>query len=163
MCSGGLGGVGHEANGVARTVFDRLERFYDAVPRDASRTEHFGGLVLFVRAGPGMPFYARPRLDSETEPTAADIGAVRTRQRELGVPEAFEGVHERYPVLRDIARSAGLGVLEAPLVLLDDSLLRDPSALSTARIRFADSAQAGFSTDLSVPRDRFAWLRCPGD
>jgi ribosomal protein S18 acetylase RimI-like enzyme len=152
MSSGGLGGVGHGADSVPRTVFDRLEQFYDAVPRDASRTEHFGGLVLFVRDGPGMPFYARPRLDWDTEPTATDIDAVRTRQRELGVPEAFEWVHERCPVLRDIARSVGLSVLEAPLMVLDHSLLPDPSALSTAQIRFADPAEPGFSTDLGESR-----------
>ena len=85
-------------------VFVRLERFYDALPRSDARAEEFGGLVLFVREGPGWPFYARPRLHGDT-PSAADIIAVRQRQRELGLPESFEWVHETTPDLLAIARS----------------------------------------------------------
>ena len=70
-------------------VFVRLERFYDALPRPYARVEEFGDLVLFVREGEGWPYYARPRIGVET-PSAADITAVRRRQRELGVPEAFK-------------------------------------------------------------------------
>ena len=53
-------------------LFDRLERFYDALPRPWSRTEEIGSLVLFLRAGEGWPYYARPRLGSPT-PSAADL------------------------------------------------------------------------------------------
>jgi len=84
-------------------VFVRLERFYDALPRSDARAEEFGGLVLFVREGSGWPFYARPRPRAET-PSAADITAVRQRQRDLGLPEAFEWVHETAP---DLLAAAG--------------------------------------------------------
>jgi hypothetical protein len=94
-------------------VFDRLERFYDAVPRDAAVAEDIGGFVLFVREGEGWPYYARPRLGAET-PSAADVTAVRRRQRELGAPEAFEWVHETTPDLLAVARSAGLVRIGAP-------------------------------------------------
>lgn len=80
-----------------RDLFGRLEHFYDAVPRDAARTEEYGPLVLFVREGAGWPFYARPRLDATGAPSLADITAVRERQRELGLPEALEWVHETTP------------------------------------------------------------------
>ena len=65
---------------VSRDLFDRLERFYDAIPRDVARAEDIGGLVLFVRDGAGWPFYARPRPGATEPPSAADILAVRARQ-----------------------------------------------------------------------------------
>ncbi|MEE3917884.1 GNAT family N-acetyltransferase [Micromonospora sp. BRA006-A] len=114
-------------------VLARLERFYDAVPRDGARTEDHGALVLFVRDGAGWPFYARPRLDATDAPTLADVTAVRARQRELGLPEAFEWVHEHQPDLLAVARSAGLSVLEAPLMPLEPERLPDPGRSATYR------------------------------
>ncbi|MEU5721788.1 GNAT family N-acetyltransferase [Micromonospora sp. NPDC047738] len=138
---------------VVRTdVLDRLERFYDAVPRDGARTEEFGALVLFVRDGAGWPFYARPRLDATAPPSLADVTAVRARQRELGLPEAFEWVHEITPDLLAVARSAGLSVLEAPLMVLDPARLPDPAALSDVPVRVLDPADPGFAADVAVRR-----------
>ncbi|OKI75101.1 GNAT family N-acetyltransferase [Micromonospora sp. CB01531] len=138
---------------VVRTdVLDRLERFYDAVPRDGARTEEFGALVLFVRDGAGWPFYARPRLDATAPPSLADVTAVRARQRELGLPEAFEWVHEITPDLLAVARSAGLTVLEAPLMVLDPPRLPDPTALSDVPVRVLDPADPGFAADVAVRR-----------
>lgn len=130
-------------------LFDRLERFYDAVPRDGAHTEDFGGLVLFVRDGPGWPFYARPRLGAKEPPSAADITSVRARQRAIGAPEAFEWVHEVTPDLLAVARSAGLAVLEAPLLVLDPSALVMPPG---ADVRFLDPAAPSFPTDVAVRR-----------
>ncbi|MBQ1027592.1 GNAT family N-acetyltransferase [Micromonospora sp. C95] len=110
-------------------LLDRLERFYDAVPRDAARVEDHGDLVLFVREGPGWPFYARPRPTAGRSPSLADLTAVRTRQRELGLPETLEWVHDLDPELLPVARSAGLAVLEAPLMVLDPAALPDPATL----------------------------------
>ncbi|GIJ21456.1 GNAT family N-acetyltransferase [Micromonospora lutea] len=110
-------------------LLDRLERFYDAVPRDAARVEDHGALVLFVREGTGWPFYARPRRGDARPPTLADVTAVRQRQRELGLPEALEWVHDLNPELLPVARSAGLAVLEAPLMVLDPAALPDPATL----------------------------------
>jgi len=132
-------------------VFVRLERFYDAVPRDAAVAEDIGGFVLFVREGEGWPFYARPRLGADT-PSAADITAVRRRQRELGVPEAFEWVHENDLDLLAVARSAGLEVLLAPLMVLETAALVPDLPLPGAAIRFLDPADAGFPADLHAAR-----------
>lgn len=138
---------------LTRDVFSRLEQFYDAVPRDAARPEEIGALVLFVRdAAGGYPYYARPRLDASDDPSAADIAAVRERQRELGLPEAFEWVHETSPQLLAVARSAGLAVLEAPLMVLDPAALPDPAALSDLPVRLADPATLGFAADLATRR-----------
>ncbi len=129
-------------------VFVRLERFYDAVPRDAAVAEDIGELVLFVRTGEGWPYYARPRLGAGT-PSAADVTAVRRRQRELGAPEAFEWVHETTPNLLAVARSAGLEVLLAPLMVLERAaLVPDLPLAGGATIRLLDPASATFADDL---------------
>lgn len=138
---------------LARDLFQRLERFYDAVPRDGARAEEFGGLVLFVReTSGGYPFYARPRLDAVTAPSLADVSAVRERQRKLGLPEAFEWVHETNPDLLAIVRSAGLAVLEAPLMVLEPAALPDASTLADVPVRLVDPAAPEFAADLAARR-----------
>jgi ribosomal protein S18 acetylase RimI-like enzyme len=132
-------------------VFVRLERFYDAVPRPYAAAEDFGALVLFVREGEGWPYYARPRVGAET-PSAADITAVRRRQRELGVPEAFEWVHETTPDLLAVARSAGLQVHLAPLLVLDPAALLPELPVPGATIRVLDPHSATFADDLAASR-----------
>jgi ribosomal protein S18 acetylase RimI-like enzyme len=132
-------------------VFVRLERFYDAVPRDAAVAEDIGGFVLFVRDDAGWPFYARPRSGAAT-PSAADVTAVRQRQRELGVPEAFEWVHESTPDLLAVARSAGLEVLLAPLLVLEIAALVPDLPVTGATIRLLDPAAPGFAADVAASR-----------
>jgi ribosomal protein S18 acetylase RimI-like enzyme len=132
-------------------IFVRLERFYDALPRPHAHAEDVGGLVLFVREGEGWPFYARPRIGAET-PSAADITAARRRQRDLGAPEAFEWVHETTPDLLAVARSAGLEVLLAPLLMLDPAALVPDLPVTGASIRLLDPASPGFGRDLAVSR-----------
>lgn len=133
-------------------VFDRLERFYDAVPRDGAVAEDIGGLVLFVRKGEGWPYYARPRLAAEVAPSAADITAVRQRQRELGAPEAFEWVHENHPDLLAVARSAGLSVLLAPLMVLEAAALLPDLPVPGAAVRLLDPASPSFGDDVAARR-----------
>ncbi|SCF00838.1 FR47-like protein [Micromonospora coriariae] len=133
-------------------IFGRLERFYDAVPRDVAVVQEHGGLVLFVRDGAGWPFYARPRLDATEPPSLADISSVRERQRELGLPEAFEWVHETTPELLAVARSAGLSVLEAPLMVLDPAALPDPATLSDVPVRVLAADSPGFAADVAARR-----------
>lgn len=98
-------------------VLERIEHYYDAVPRRAARVEEIGPFTLFVSTG-GWPYYARPRLGGPNAFTADDVTRVRQRQRELGVPEAFEWVDETTPGLLAAARAAGLAVAELPLQIL---------------------------------------------
>ncbi|MFF4875757.1 GNAT family N-acetyltransferase [Micromonospora sp. NPDC000668] len=135
-----------------KDIFDRLERFYDAVPRDVAGVEEHGGLVLFVRDGAGWPFYARPRIGATEPPSLADVTSVRERQRELGLPEAFEWVHETNPELLAVARSAGLNVLEAPLMVLDPAALPDPATLSDVPVRVLAADSPGFAADVAGRR-----------
>jgi hypothetical protein len=77
----------------------RLERSYDAIPREAgARVERIGPFELFVREGAGWPFYARPHLGAGTV-SIIDVQTVRARQRELDVAEAIEWVHDVTPSL----------------------------------------------------------------
>jgi GNAT superfamily N-acetyltransferase len=99
----------------------RIEAFYDAVPRRAT-VEHHSPLTLFVRPPGDFPLYARPALGG-TAPDVDDVATVRARQRQLGVPEAFEWVDEVTPGLVAAAGAAGLAVLRHPLMLLDPARL----------------------------------------
>ncbi|WP_229075729.1 GNAT family N-acetyltransferase [Actinoplanes sp. DH11] len=132
-------------------LFDRLERFYDALPRPWARTEEIGSLTLFIREGEGWPYYARPRPGSHT-PSAADLVDTRQRQRELGLPEAFEWVHETTPDLLAVAPSAGLDVLQAPLLVLDPAALVPDLPLRDAKLRYLDPAAPSFAADLRAAR-----------
>ncbi|MGW1491223.1 GNAT family N-acetyltransferase [Streptomyces sp. NPDC002402] len=103
---------------------DRIERYYATVPLLFAEAEEFGPLRLFVRKEPGAPYYggpnhARPTSASSAVATAADIARVRARQRELGVPDAFEWLAEVTPSLRIRIEEAGLPVAERPLMVLD--------------------------------------------
>ncbi|AEV82709.1 acetyltransferase [Actinoplanes sp. SE50] len=131
--------------------FDRLEQFYDALPRPWARTEEIGSLVLFVRDGEGWPYYARPRRGAPT-PSAADLTAARARQRELGVPESFEWVHETTPDLLAVARSAGLEVLLAPLLSLDPQALVPDLPVPGATIRLLDPDDPDLAARLAASR-----------
>ena len=108
----------HGTPRTAAALLDDLERYYDAVPRGSARAEDFGPLTLFVREDGGGPFYARPTRGVVTPPTPEQVQAVRSRQRELGLPQAFEWVAEVAPGLRAAVERAGLKVSEHPLLAL---------------------------------------------
>jgi GNAT superfamily N-acetyltransferase len=132
-----------------------LERYYDAVPRSAARVEEIGPFSLFVGTGQ-WPYYARPRLGGDGVFGAADIEAVRARQRSLGVPEAFEWVHETTPGLLDVARAAGLEVLEAPLMVLDRSVWRAPEPPPGLTLRVLDADDPALAAARAVQNVSFA-------
>lgn|GEM_PF-343775 len=132
-------------------LLGRLDRFCDAVPRAAARPEELGDYVLFVRNGEaGWPFYARPRVGVTAPPAAADITTVRARQRELGLPESFEWIHEINPDLLAVARSAGLGVRQAPLMVLDPTALPPVDRFADRPVRLLDPDSPDFAADLTT-------------
>jgi GNAT superfamily N-acetyltransferase len=110
-------------------LLGELEHYYDEVPRVASRTEEIGPFTLFVQTDPrGWPYYARPRLGHAGPFTPDDVRVVRDRQRELGIPEAFEWVHENTPALTKTVRRTDLGLAENPLMVLADLVPASPAA-----------------------------------
>ncbi|MFE9993825.1 GNAT family N-acetyltransferase [Streptomyces avermitilis] len=133
---------------------DLLEGYYDSVPRAAGRAEDFGPLTLFVRETAGWPYYARPTLDwTGPAATAKDVERVRERQRELGVPEAFEWVAEVSPGLREAVAETGLRVHAHPLmVLTEDVPLPEPHPL----VRVLGPEDPFLASALAVPHVAFA-------
>jgi GNAT superfamily N-acetyltransferase len=127
----------------------RLERFYDDVPRRAAGAEPHGPLTLFVRRGPGWPYYARPTLGGSA-PSASDVLAVRARQRELGVPEELEWVDEVTPGLAVAAAGAGLAVRRCPLMVLDPSRIVIPSVPAGTSLRFLGPGDAELAADIAA-------------
>ncbi|HET6636941.1 MAG TPA: GNAT family N-acetyltransferase, partial [Streptomyces sp.] len=96
---------------------DRIERYYASVPLHFADSEDFGSLRLFVRKQPGAPYYggpnhAQPAVAGEAEVAPEDVARVRARQRELGVPEAFEWLAEIVPGLRARMEADGRRVAE---------------------------------------------------
>ncbi|MER8188311.1 GNAT family N-acetyltransferase [Kitasatospora sp. NPDC094015] len=135
-------------------LLDRIERYYDAVPRSSARAEDFGPLTLFVQTGSGWPFYGRPAVDHDgPAATAADVERVRARQRELGLPEAFEWVAENAPGLRAAVEATGLTVQAYPLMVLDPAA---PELPTRPDVRLLDPDAPELAGAIAVPRLAFA-------
>jgi N-acetylglutamate synthase-like GNAT family acetyltransferase len=113
---------------------ERIEAYYDAVPRSAARAEHVGPFTLFVRSAPGWPYYARPSLGA-TSFTPDDVQRVRHRQRELSIPETFEWVDDVTPTLADALAASGLPITRHPLMLLEH--LREVPVPDGVNVRLA--------------------------
>ena len=113
-------------------VIERIDAFCDAVPRRRARADEYGPLVLFVPAGPGWPYYARPRRGARPPVTAAGIRAVRARQRELIIPESFEWIEQIAPEMAAAAADAGLEVQSHPLMVLAEPPQAPPVPAGTS-------------------------------
>jgi len=113
-------------------VIERIDAFCDVVPRRRARADEFGPLVLFVPTGPGWPYYARPRRGPRPPVTAADVRAVRARQRELLIPESFEWIEQVAPEMAAAASEAGLDVQTHPLMVQSAPLPAWPPAGQSA-------------------------------
>ncbi|MFJ9644873.1 GNAT family N-acetyltransferase [Streptomyces sp. NPDC004244] len=138
---------------MTQTLLSRLEQYYDAVPRaGGARAEDFGPLTLFVREGAGWPYYARPALGS-TGAGTADVERVLARQRQLGVPQAFEWVAETSPWLRAPVEAAGLRVSAHPLMVLEPSAQPLPAH---PEVRLLDAGDELLTAAVTVPRLAFA-------
>ncbi|MFF8193217.1 GNAT family N-acetyltransferase [Streptomyces bobili] len=125
-----------------------------------SDAEEHGPLRLFVRKAPGAPYYGGP---GHAQPVggapvgAADIERVRAKQRELGVPQAFEWLAEGAPALRARIEAAGLPVLERPLMTHDRHHAVAPQPLPDGvRVRALTADDPALAAALALPRLAFA-------
>ncbi|MEY2244019.1 GNAT family N-acetyltransferase [Streptomyces sp. BF23-18] len=139
-----------------------IEQYYATVPLLFADAEEFGPLRLFVRKEPGSPYYggpshAQPTAESAGSVTATDIARVRARQRELGVPEAFEWLAEAAPALRARMAAVGLPVAERPLMALDAHFPVPPQPLPDGvTIRELTADDPALPAVLALPRLAFA-------
>jgi ribosomal protein S18 acetylase RimI-like enzyme len=115
-------------------LLERIEEHFDVAPRAAADVEQHGALTLFVSRIPWR-FYGRPRLGLAEDVGADDVAALRARQRELGVREKLEWVHETTPSLAGAARAAGLEVLQVPLLALAGDDWSPPPDPAGVRLR----------------------------
>ena len=123
-------------------LLERIERYYDTVPRSSASTEVVGPFTVFLRSDPrGWPYYARPT--EGRQPSAEDVRRVRQRQRELAVPEQLEWVGELVPGLAQAAREAGLVVHEHPLMGLSRPVPAAPVPGVEVRLVGADDPTLG--------------------
>ncbi|MDX3637932.1 GNAT family N-acetyltransferase [Streptomyces sp. MB09-02B] len=147
---------------VSETLRARVERYYTTVPSLFADVEEYGPLRLFVRREPGAPYYGGPGHAQPVKGRAAAIGAadiarVRARQRELGVPEAFEWLAESAPALRAGIENSGLPVLERPLMALDPDHRVDPHpAPDGVTVRALTADDPCLPAALALPRLAFA-------
>lgn len=98
-----------------------IEAYYDLVPRAEADTVEVGPFTLFVRTGPGHPYYARPRL-GETEFSADDVRAVLAAQRDRGLRPSIEWVDDITPALWEAVEAAGEHATRHPLLVRRDGL-----------------------------------------
>jgi ribosomal protein S18 acetylase RimI-like enzyme len=136
-------------------LIGRIDAFCDAVPRRRARADNHGPLVLFVPTGPGWPYYARPRRGSRTLVTAADIRAVRARQRELIIPESFEWIEQIAPEMIAAAAEAGLEVHTHPLMVLTE-LAQVPPLPSGVTVRIVAPSDPELDRIWAVPAVAFS-------
>jgi ribosomal protein S18 acetylase RimI-like enzyme len=108
-------------------LLELLDRYLDAAPRAAVRTEEIGPFTLFVNEGRGWRYYARPRV-GERNVLPRDVEAVLARQRELEQPRALEWVVDLTPEVGEAARTLGMHVVEHPLLVLEDEIELPPLA-----------------------------------
>ena len=127
-------------------LLQRLETYYDGVPRRFARIEECGPFTLFLGEPGGWSYYARPRLGGEGPFAPDDVTAAVERLGELGLPRNVEWVHETTPTLLDAVRATGRFELEElPLLALDGNLTvtapRLPDGV-TVRLLGPDDAEA---------------------
>jgi len=136
-------------------LLERIERHFDAAPRATADVEEHGALTLFVSRIPWR-FYGRPRLGLGEDVGADDVAAMRARQRELGVRERFEWVHETTPSLAGAAAAAGLEVLRVPLLALAADEWAPPPAPAGVRVRMLGAGDGALPAAQAVVELAFA-------
>ena len=136
-------------------IIKRIDAYCDTQPRERARAEEHGPLVLFVPVGSGFPYYARPRAGERGPVAAADVRAVRARQRALKLPESFEWIEHSAPEMAAAAAAAGLRVHRHPLLVLETLVPPQPLPPTTA-VRVMDPDDPELVQAWAVPGVAFA-------
>ena len=137
-------------------LIKRIDAYCDTQPRERARAEEHGPLVLFIPVGPGFPYYARPRAGDRGPVTAADVRAVRARQRELKLPESFEWIEDSAPEMAAAAAAAGLRVHRHPMLVLE-ALAPPPPLPPGASVRIVGADDPELLQAWAVPGVAFAY------
>ncbi len=139
-------------------MLERINKYLDDAPRSAATAEQVGKFSLFRPTGP-WKYYARPRLGLNEPITAADVDALRSRQRELQLPENIEWVVEITPSLAVAAAGSGLNVVLYPLLVLEPTAHVSIAAPDGIEIRLLSVDDSDFARAHAVAEVGF---RVPG-
>ncbi|MFI8966580.1 GNAT family N-acetyltransferase [Streptomyces sp. NPDC053493] len=90
------------------------------------------------------------------------VEKVRARQRELGLPEAFEWVAETTPGLRAAIEASGLEVHEHPLMVLTADADARPSPPHDVTVRMVGAADPALGSAVAAPYAAFGATPAPG-
>jgi ribosomal protein S18 acetylase RimI-like enzyme len=137
-------------------IIQRIDAYCNTQPQERARAEQHGPLVLFVPVRPGFPYYARPAATGRGPVTAADVQAVRARQRELRLPESFEWIERSAPEMAAAAAAAGLRVHRHPMLVLE-GLSPAPPLPPTAAVRIVAPDDPELIQAWAVPGVAFAY------
>ncbi|GAA2794759.1 GNAT family N-acetyltransferase [Kribbella solani] len=118
-------------------MITRVDSYLHSVPLSGAVAEQLGPFTLF-RSTTVWPYYARPVPGSGATIAPDDIERVRARCAELEIPLSFEWVVETCPSLGPAAISAGLTVVEHPLLVLERKDFRPAVADARCEILPAD-------------------------
>ncbi len=89
-------------------------------------------------------------------PGLDDVAAVRARQRDLGVPEALEWIHEVTPGLREVAVASRLRVKDVPLMVLGAGRWRTPDPPDGVHVRMLAPGDPALAASGAVQHIGFA-------
>jgi ribosomal protein S18 acetylase RimI-like enzyme len=120
-------------------MITRVDDYLHAAPLSGAIAEQVGPFTLF-RSTTAWPYYARPVPGSSTVIEPADIDVLRARCAELEIPLSLEWVVDTCPSLGPAAATAGLTVVEHPLLVLERDEFRPVSADARCEILPADDA-----------------------
>lgn len=135
---------------MAQELLDRLEAYYDLVPRANARIVEVGPFTVFVGTGP-WPYYARPRRDADDLMEVAHVTSLLRRLRALDRPLELEWVGELRPELAEAAAGAGMSVVANPLLVLDEPLsVAAPADVSVRVVASSDPAIPAARASISV-------------
>ena len=99
-------------------LLDCVEQYFALAPLPDARITTAGALDVPL-GDPAWPYPARPRREAGPV-TADDLRTAMKLQSAAEVPAALEWIPERSPGTAAIARAAGLGVEELPLLVATD-------------------------------------------
>lgn len=81
---------------------------------------------------------------------------MRARQRDLGVPERLEWIHEVAPELIGVARAARMEIVQAPLMVLGDGRWRTPDPPDGVTVRLLSAGDRALAASGAVQNIGFA-------
>ena len=112
-------------------MIQKLDEYFDAVPRSDSDPVEVGAFTLFVSRAP-FPYYARPSRIHPGLILRSDLELLEKECAARNLELSIEWVEETHPELAEIAANAGLEVHSYALLVAASSELATPTVEGAA-------------------------------